>query len=230
MRSYWEGDPQSTPHDRPFAKAFPRKVSDPSNHGAAWTPTQDKVLAAHIDNFVPMQDIARRLGRTERAIELRARHLGLEPALMFNPPKSKELTVNHMHLITLLQEGYTTVNVAFSEQTHSDYTYKVPKDAGYAVGDRVVVYGGSDLKVARVTEVHDEPQVDFTKPYALKWVVQKLDLAAYDDQVAREVAALDHLNKVKRKKDQEQMLETLFGGTEGLDELKFILSGVKGLK
>lgn len=204
----------------------------PAKHGTRWTHTEEQLLQHCVNRATPWDETARRLGRTVRSCQMKAEELGL-----FNPNQptkvvnSKEISVNHMHLITLLQEGYTTCRVSFPEKgTYSrdeekTYTYKIPKDAGIAVGDRVVVYGGKELKVARVTEVHDEPQIDFKAPYALKWVVQRVDLTQYEEHAVREAAALDHLTRVQRKKEQEQLLKELFGDAEGLAALKKMING-----
>lgn len=133
--------------------------------------------------------------------------------------EKKVMDIKLTHLITMLQTGYTTVEVRYHGKLAGSqpYTYKAISNT-LAMGDTVVVpvdYDGMEvLKLAKVVRVHDAPQVDVSLPYALKWIVQKVDRTAYDEQVAREQAALDALETGKRAAAQAtavDQLQTLVG-------------------
>lgn len=191
------------------------------NHGAAWTPKDEARLRGMVRRGSTWPAISRALGRTVNACQIRAELLRVD-----SPIESKELDVNTMHLITLLQENYTTCNVVICGlETERAYTYKMMKDSGIAATDYVVVYARDVLRVGRVVEVHDEPQVDFKAPYALKWIVQAIDMVPYDEHVVKEAAALAHLNKCKALRERQKMLQDIFGGEDGLEELKNLING-----
>jgi hypothetical protein len=195
-----------------------------ANHGKPWTPDQDTRLRKLVRLGETNGTIAHRIGRTEYAIECRIKALGLEAVPQ--PIKSKELNVKAVHLLTLLQEGYTTISVVYSKADARSYTYKASTAMNLQPGDRVVVPANEEMKVAHVTAVHAEPQIDFTAPYALKWVVQRVDMTEYDRQCAAEAAALAELTRAQQRRAQEEALRTLFGDGMGkLAEIKALLNG-----
>lgn len=216
--------------ERVIYGAYPRKrvavgfppVDTPVNHGKPWSNINDKTVIAQFRNLVPIANIARDMGRTESAITARLQYLGYldefgkrtDKGLVQNPPAQRSTYVNTLHLITLLQKGYTTVGVVFPGSV-KEYTYKVSDTLRTTLknGDQVVVEAREELKVAKVARVHDAPQIDVKAPFELKWVVCRVDREAYDDQITREREAVKLLETAERKKAQEEALQALLGNT-----------------
>ena len=114
----------------------------------------------------------------------------------------------HAHyLITLLQEGYTTIQAQFLTST-KEYTYKAPLDMNIGVNDMVIVPANGDFKMVQVSGVDAGPALDIRTPYAIRWVVCKVDFDRYEQQV-------------KAEEDAVAWLTSIFNGTE----LKAILNG-----
>lgn len=206
-------------------------VDKPINHGKPWSNTNDKTLIAQFRNLVSIANIARDMGRTESAITARLQYLGYldefgnrtDKGLVQTPPTQRTPYVNMRQLITLLQNGYTTVGVVFPGSVR-EYTYKV-SDALRATlkdGDQVVVEARDELKVVKVARIHDTPQLDVKAPFELKWVMCRVDREAYDDQINREREAVKLLETAERKKAQEEALQALLGSTSREELLALI--------
>lgn len=113
---------------------------------------------------------------------------------------------NYMQMITLLQVGYTTINVEFAS-TGRAYTYKTRDKC--APGDTFVVESPIGLQCVTVVEVHPSPLIDPNAPFAYKWTVQKVDRTAYDEHVALENEAVKLLRQAERDKAKNAMLDQL---------------------
>ncbi len=207
-----------------------------TNAGKAWTRADDEQLKRVVAHGLQIESIAKGFARTTGAIEARMAALGIGEFNSSQLPAAptKEKIVNMTHLITLLQKGYTTVQVTFvknDQEYIKSYTYKVDEATAktLAPGDYVVVpvYSESELKVAMVKKVDAEPEIDTAAPYALKWVVQKVDLERFDDQNRREAEAVELLKKGQRRRAQEEALATLLQGTSR-EELMTLLNGAQG--
>jgi hypothetical protein len=199
----------------------------PHNHGNLWSDQDIRTLHAFVREGKPVHYIMRALGRTERSIKLKMEELGLygadisvvevtEPKYVVNKEK---VTVNLHHLITLAQKGYTTIDVVFRGEGGGEsrkYTYKVNEATAKTLlkDDLVVVEAAKHMKVAHVKEVHAEPQIDVKLPFALGWVVQKVDRAPYDQQMENEEKAVKMLEQGERKKAQKEALDTLLGSVD----------------
>lgn len=219
--------------ENPFAIAT-RDVQP--RHGQPWSAQEDATLRSCSRNLMTLEEIARILGRSEYAVYCRLEDSGVDPRRLpkhvtgdTKLAKKERTIVNMNHLITLLQKGYTTVDVKFSGDGSSrsqKYTYKVSDAIAktLALGDQVVVPARGAFKVAFVVEVHAEPQIDVKAPYSLGWVVQKVDHTAYDDQVAREKEAVKMLEQAERKKAQEDALDALLGNVNR-EELMRLING-----
>lgn len=127
------------------------------------------------------------------------------------PQPPKEKSVNYMMMITLLQVGYTTIEVEFDERYHryaeppeKTYTYKTRDKC--QPGDKFVVLVSEKLCIVTVTAVHDSPRIDPAAPFVYKWTVQKVDRSAYDDHVAKEKEAAEIMARGERLKAQQDML------------------------
>lgn len=206
-----------------------------------WTDMEEQKLLREYGNHKPMSDLAQRMGRTMTGIQARLEKLGIdltkdrEAELARNGYASLKSTTqgrmmnDFQHLIALCQTGYTTVNVRFlgdnGEPQTGTCTYKVPTSLALEKGDILVVPARQSFKLAKVDEVHAEPQIDVTKPLALRWAVQKVDFTGYNDQSEREAAAIAKLQVAERKAAQQQALEVLMGSVGDREEFLRLLNG-----
>lgn len=197
-------------------------------------PFSQKELKGHIRRMLMNGEervaISETLSVSELTIANIADELRLEGS--FNTLKQQataeqRIIVNYNHLITLLQKGYTTIKVQFKE-SGAHYTYKATEEMELAPGDLVVVPvkregEEEEFKIVTVVEVHPEPEIDVKAPYALKWVVSKLDLKAYNEQVDKEEEAVKLLQRGERKKAAADALDTLLANVPDRQELLKLL-------
>lgn len=216
-------DPEVLESNRSFEMSLPsrfrpvaRKAGDPPNHGRIWENEDDRELREDFQQGFTVKEMAKRLGRTDISISCRLEKLGLDPDdRKLTLTKKEPMMQDLQHLIALLQKGYTTISVRFDAGGQL-YTYKTPKSIAdtLAKDDLVVVPTRNIFQVVKVAEVHAEPQIDVHKPLALKWIVQKVDTTAYDDQTAREAEAIQKLQVAERAQAQAKALEVLMGSVE----------------
>lgn len=209
------------------------------NHGKPWTAVQEGQLKKYAAQGLGISEIAKRMGRYPSAIELRLEKLGFDPTANADLTPGKHLIshteylkeqkyVNMNHILTMLQTNYTTVNVSYSPGVPTQhYTYKVSNELAGKLepGTPVVVDASGSLKVAYITEVHDEPLINIHAPYALKWVICKVDRSHYDEQVKRETEAAAFLEKSERQQAQQKAMAALLELVPNVDELRKLLNG-----
>lgn len=138
---------------------------------------------------------------------------------------------NLNHLVSLLQEGYTTVAVVFQKVDDVDiapwgagqsqqpqmprnpgvqYTYKCPLDIGVVKGDLVILPPSSAGKlpsIGTVVEVHGEPELNFESGIEYKWLIGKVDFTMYQDTLVKEQQIMSILRETERKKQRAALLE-----------------------
>lgn len=139
---------------------------------------------------------------------------------------------NMNHLVSLLQEGYTTVKVEFgsigqippidyvldepwngaqahqqpARATQQRYTYKCFFDC--KVGDVVVVPPtGKGLGLATVVAVDPEPDLNFEGDIEYKWLIAKVDFTQYINVQGKETALIRGLRDVERQKERQALLD-----------------------
>lgn len=196
----------------------------PARHGHPWSLTEVAQLLSMLRNHYSIPQIAAELKRLPSAIECRiVKENEVNNITDQDEPITKTARIHH--LITLLQEGYTTCRVLFAVGGRA-YTYKLPLDMGVKVGDNVVVDVSGDLKVVEISEIDTEPVIDIRAPYALRWVVCRVDRSRYDEQMIREEHAVEELAKQERKNAKAKALEQLMGLVD-VDALKAILGGTR---
>lgn len=207
-----------------------------------WTDMEEQKLLREYANHKPISDLAQRMGRTKTGVLARLEKLGID----VEKDRTAELarigytSLQHttqgrmmsdfQHLIALCQTGYTTVEVRFLDdngnaQSGQTYTYKVPTNLALEKGDILVVPARQSFKLVKVDKIHAEPQIDVTKPLALKWAVQKVDFTGYNDQTQRETDAIAKLQVAERKAAQQQALEVLMGSVGDREEFLRLLNG-----
>ena len=141
--------------------------------------------------------------------------------------------MNTNHLIALLQSNYQTIGVHFKDSrtgapTEKEYTYKCPDSIELKVGDEVVVespYGG--MVVVVVSRLDGYAAIDPSREYTYKWVVQKVETEAYHARREAEQEAFAAFQKARRlaarDKAMKEIMATLEGSTEALDEFNGIV-------
>lgn len=131
--------------------------------------------------------------------------------------------IKHNHLLSLLQVGFTTLNISFDiEGDYEDarqrasnrntkrqtYTYKAPIDDNIKAGDLVVVESPQKgLVIVIVDSVDETPRIDLDAPFPYKWIVQKIDRTRYDTFAAQEENFRAALVEVERTKQREKVMK-----------------------
>lgn len=122
------------------------------------------------------------------------------------------------HILSLLQENYTTVAVTFAVEiekylpgVNKLYTYKTNVDL--KENDMVVVPSPDGFRVVRIIEVHDSPEIDTDASFDYKWVVDKVDMEGYEEILKAEEIAAKELRNVQanavRRQAKELLKETI---------------------
>lgn len=139
--------------------------------------------------------------------------------------------MKHRHLIALLQEGYTTIEVIFNEGDTRTYTYKARLDAGVEVGSHVIVDSPSKgLVVVEVVAVHKVAKIDLDAPWTYKWIVQKVDRTQYDEQLAKEEQFGEAMLEIERVRQRDLLLDKFLGYmAEGTEARALFTEAVKGI-
>lgn len=241
----WEDAPSATARRRKAVGYLANQPGMPKNHGQPWTPVLDKVLKAHYRNKLPISTIARELGRTEMSIILRLGTLGEKvktevwPTNSFDnqrlsawpqgTPAQQPLKgtkfVNLIHAITLLQEGYTTLEVVYPNNNQR-YTFKVANTLRERLkeDDYVVVFTRDEYKVVKVVKIHDKPQIDVKAPFELKWIVCRVETETYLDQTRREAEAVERMATAERRRAAEEAAAALFAHVGSREELLALIN------
>lgn len=143
--------------------------------------------------------------------------------------------MKNKHLLSLLQEGYTTVEVVFENGPNDGckpwadnrvppapraparhHTYKVWKEDDVQEGDAVVVERDSgELLVVTVVAAHEVPKIDIDASWDYKWIVQKVDMSNYRSQLKREEDFTAMMLEIERTRQREFLLGQF---REGLPE------------
>lgn len=138
---------------------------------------------------------------------------------------------NLNHLVSLLQEGYTTIGVIFAATQPQDfddsapwngnrppqgqlpraqvYTYKCHFEC--VPGDLVILPPSSEGKlpsIGTVVRVDDEPELNFEAGIEYKWAVGRVMLDAYNDILAREKNLIKMLRENEKKTQRQKLLES----------------------
>ena len=135
------------------------------------------------------------------------------------------MNINHNHILSLLQTGFTTIAVSFEVGMNAtddptlrarnrntrvkEYTYKALESDNLKVGDLVVVDSPSEgFTIVEVTRVDAKPRIELDAPFAYKWIVQKIDRSRYDNLLAQEAEFKEALVEVERVKQRETVMKS----------------------
>lgn len=122
-------------------------------------------------------------------------------------------SMNTHYLHSLIDESVRTVGVRFNTAAGTGtsaplwsqkvYTYKTREP--FSIDDLVVVEVPAGMSVAKVVRVDDDPQLDANTSLAYRWVVQKVDLRAYNALVDDDKRFEREIMKLQRKKHRESL-------------------------
>lgn len=138
---------------------------------------------------------------------------------------------NLNHLVSLLQEGYTTIGVIFAaaqQQDLAQYPEPAPWQAGVpqmpraqvytykchfecVPGDLVILPPSSEGKlpsIGTVVRVDEEPELNFEAGIEYKWAVGRVDMKAYTDILAREKDLIKMLRDSEKRVQRQKLLES----------------------
>lgn len=118
------------------------------------------------------------------------------------------------HIVSMLQSGYTTVNVTYQLQAEfiegvtKSYTFKT--FLALIEGDIVVVPNDQKgFSLVKVIEVHKEPQIDLDATYDYKWIIDRVDFTTYDMVLTKEKESTEQLRKAQQYNKRKEVLEGL---------------------
>lgn len=140
---------------------------------------------------------------------------------------------NMNHLVSLLQEGYTTIGVVFAvrqpqpidieleslsrgrdrvanhQAGPQTYTYKCHFEC--IVGDLVILPPSSEGKlpsIGTVVRVDDEPELNFESDIEYKWAVARVDFSQYDQVMSSEKKMVKVLREGEKQAARKRLLES----------------------
>ncbi len=146
------------------------------------------------------------------------------------PPRNQEKKPMSMNLNTLaflVRDDVTTCNVVFATGSQKEYIFKITRKlaAKCTVGDQLVVDTCNGLRVAELSEVHDEPQVDPEDDVDYRWAFQRVNLDLLEELVDQERLIEDRLKARRKLSHRQQALAAL--GINNPEEFMRELTGPK---
>lgn len=134
--------------------------------------------------------------------------------------------MNSAYIQSIIDDTIITVSIQFPEQYADDkptysgkeYTYKTRLKL--EEGDQVIVKTPRGIQVAQVSEVHNTPRIESTAQHNFKWIMQKVDVEAYDNSEQEDSDFRDKIQEKIREKHRREAranLEELFGDLKTLE-------------
>lgn len=107
------------------------------------------------------------------------------------------------------------------------YTYITHLDV--AAGDTVVVYASGEVKLATVIKVDDQPEIEPNSTIAYKWVIDKVDMAAFNENQQRNAEIELTVGEAYRQNLRRSFAQTVLGAVEDgkREDLTKLLKGVQ---
>lgn len=132
------------------------------------------------------------------------------------------MSMNLNTLAHLIRPDVTTCSVRFSTGSQKEYTFKISADLAGKIFQKqtetgmevpVVCHTSGGLRIANVTEIHDESRVDPDDEVDYQWVFQIVDIEAKVLQEQLEIQIATKL-KNRRKLSQRQQALAALGITD----------------
>ncbi|HYE38176.1 hypothetical protein [Methylocaldum sp.] len=115
------------------------------------------------------------------------------------------------HILSLMQNDYTTVQVAYSEGGKL-YTFKALKSDNLAKDDFVVIptsYNDWGYTLGKVISVDEEADIDTSVAYTYKWIVGKVDLVRYAGILEVEKRFERHILNMQKANTRRQLVQSV---------------------
>jgi len=126
--------------------------------------------------------------------------------------------MKNKHLITLLQDNYTTVKAVFAGG-EKEYTFK--SDIDFEDDDLAVVHVNGIFKIVRIVSTDGIPDIDLDAEFEYKWIVQKIDRTEYHRKMELEKEAHHKLMMLEKASQRERLLMAFkegFVDNESIDD------------
>ncbi len=104
--------------------------------------------------------------------------------------------------------GVTFKDTKYAEGHQKIYTYKTTR-TDLKVDDFAIVEANDALKIVKIVEVHDKNKIDSDSTIVFKWLVDKVNLAAYQALFESDDTALEHIKDDLRTKRAQVILQEL---------------------
>jgi hypothetical protein len=116
-----------------------------------------------------------------------------------------------------LQNNFYTIGVKFPgdyEETYHGkmYTYKVPNDIEFEIGDYAVVRvegKNPEIKIVKVFEIALGDTTDPNAPFKYKWVIQKVELDKYMERLENDRKLNELVAALKNRKLKQSVLDEI---------------------
>lgn len=107
------------------------------------------------------------------------------------------------------------------------YTYVTHLDV--AAGDTVVVQARGEVKLVTVIKVDDQPEIEPNSDVAYQWVIDKVDMAAFQENQQRNAEIELTVGEAYRQNLRRSFAQTVLGALEDgkREDLTKLLKGVQ---
>lgn len=130
--------------------------------------------------------------------------------------------MNHSTHVFLLSDAVRAIVCQYNGVSSNSYTFK-SMDPLIKEGDFVAVKSSIDAKfgltIAKVVEV--DAQIDFDPSINYKWIVQRIDMDAYNAIVASEEETVKEIRKQEKNFKKEQLRKALSDTGVDLSKITF---------
>jgi hypothetical protein len=139
------------------------------------------------------------------------------------------------HILSLIQNDYTTIQVVFDEGG-KQYTYKALLKDAIAVDDLIIVpsqykFGAA---VAKVVAVHDTAEIDTSVNYDYKWIIGKVDMTRYNTILEVEQRFEKTIRELHKRQARRQVLDSVVSafpeGSQERADMELIVNSGQSLE
>lgn len=122
--------------------------------------------------------------------------------------------MNKGNMLLLFQEGqFTTAKFQYPQTRNMAdyggqlYTFIVPIDVKLVVGDICAVYGvDGEIKLVKCASVDELPDVEYKGKITYQWIVQKIDIEAFNKRNEERKAFSQLIDRVERVRQREELI------------------------
>lgn len=119
------------------------------------------------------------------------------------------MNLNLTAAVSLIDKGVRAVEVTYENRDGAEgYTYKT-LDASLKVDDFVVIPTNSRHKMTVAKVVSVEATLDLESSTDYKWIIDKVDVAAYENTIAQEKIIVDKVKEARDLQKREELRTAL---------------------